>query len=123
MLCLTTRTCLYPTTTVALLHVLLAAVTSGARMLTRMVTLSHCSCLRCSTIESENVSDRFLWWLSLHMDLMLVVEIVLLLLLRLLLVWIHVIVRALLFLLLSELFLISTSISIIIMPVMIILYV
>ena len=123
MLCLTTRTCLYPTTTVALLHVLLAAVTSGACMLTRMVTLSHCSRLSCSTVESENVSDRFLWWLSLHMDLMLVVEVVLLLLLRLLLVWIHVIVRALLFLLLSELFLISTSISIIIMPVMIILYV
>ena len=123
MLCLTIRTCIYPTTTVALLYVLLAAVTSGTCMLTRMVTLSHCSRLCCSTVESENVSNGFLGWLSLHMDLMLVVEIVLLLLLRLLLVWIHWIVRSLLFLLLSELILISTSISIIIMPVMIILYV
>ena len=50
-------------------------------------------------------------------------EVLRLRLLRLLLVWIHVIVRALLFLLLSELIRNTTSISIIIMPVVIILYV
>ena len=94
---LTTRTCLYPTTNVVLLHMWLTAVTSGANMLNGMVTLSHCGRLSSGTVEPKDVGHGLLRRLSLHRYLMLYIEEVLLLLLllwllHLLLVRIHMIV-------------------------------